>query len=321
MTAAARLRQLDAGGYQQHWLHSEERDWPETNCYVDLWVEVVNQLGLDPVPSLAFTLSTDFDGEQWEFFKHPPEDLRSLYGIEVHELNAWRSLERHIQSHLDLGHYLTIEADSWYLPDTAELAYRLQHQKSSILPAMLDVAGERIGYFHNRGYFEAAGEDYRGVLRLDAPVGSLPPYVELVDLERMSSPTDAEVRAIVDGLVRSHLGRRPATNPVARLAERIHGDVDWLRTGDDEMFHGYAFGTLRQCGAWASTAAAFVEWLGADFATSARAFAEISTRAKSAQFQLARIARGRTTDIDGSLQAMTMLWDTAYDPLVDAFDA
>ncbi len=35
----------DPDGYQPHALHSSERMWPETNCYVDLWIEVLNAVG------------------------------------------------------------------------------------------------------------------------------------------------------------------------------------------------------------------------------------------------------------------------------------
>ena len=35
---------------QAHALHAPERNWPETNCYVDVWVELLHDLGLDPVP-------------------------------------------------------------------------------------------------------------------------------------------------------------------------------------------------------------------------------------------------------------------------------
>ncbi|NKF34703.1 DUF1839 family protein, partial [Pseudomonas sp. BGM005] len=32
--------------YRQHALHSGERAWPETNCYVDLWIEVLATSGV-----------------------------------------------------------------------------------------------------------------------------------------------------------------------------------------------------------------------------------------------------------------------------------
>ena len=44
-------------GYQSHFGHAGERIWPEPNCYLDLWIETLHALGLDPVPALACALS------------------------------------------------------------------------------------------------------------------------------------------------------------------------------------------------------------------------------------------------------------------------
>ena len=68
---------LTAATFVPHPLHATERSWTETNCYVDVWIEVLHALGLDPVAASAFTLSCDFEGDQWTFFKYPPEDLRA----------------------------------------------------------------------------------------------------------------------------------------------------------------------------------------------------------------------------------------------------
>jgi hypothetical protein len=271
------------------------------------------------VAALAFTLSSDFDGEQWEFFKYPLEDLRALYGIEVHEVNIWRPLEVHVEDHLLMGHLLTIEADSWYLPDTAGVSYRLGHQKSSIVVETIDRASAYMRYFHNRGYHEASGADYHGVLRTDVTDASvLPPYAELVDLSRMQHPEEKVLRDAVASLVAEHLARRPATNPVARLAQRILADVPWLREHDADLFHAYAFGTLRQCGAWADTAASFVAWFDPALSSSVEALRALSTDAKTCQFKLARVAMGRDADLDALFASMAAHWDAAYEPLLEA---
>ncbi len=78
--AADPLLRLDPATFCPHPLHAAERTWTETNCYVDMWIEVLHALGLDPVAAAAFTLSCDFEGDQWTFFKYPPEDLRALSG-------------------------------------------------------------------------------------------------------------------------------------------------------------------------------------------------------------------------------------------------
>jgi hypothetical protein len=319
VTGAVSLLGLDPETYARHPLHDDSRDWPETNCYADLWIELLHALDLDPVAALAFTLACDFDGEQWEFFKFPLEDLRSLYGIEVHEVNLWRPLEVHIEEHLRLGHLLTIEADSWFLPDTAGVSYGIAHQKSSIAPEMIDPASARLRYFHNRGYHELSGDDYHGVLRttsVDPAV--MPPYAELVNLDRVERPDEQSLRASVATLLAQHLARRPLTNPVERLGARILADVPWLRDNDQDLFHGYAFGTLRQCGAWAETTAAFVSWLDPELSSSVDAFTALSAEAKMCQFKLARVAAGRDSDLSSIFSSMADYWDAGYAPLVEA---
>ena len=39
---------LTADTFVPHPLHATERSWTETNCYVDVWIEVLHALGLDP---------------------------------------------------------------------------------------------------------------------------------------------------------------------------------------------------------------------------------------------------------------------------------
>ena len=122
-----------------HALHEDERTWPETNCYVDVLVDVLHSLQLDPVAGLAFTLGIDFEGDQYTFFKFPQGDLRTLYGVEIQELNPWKSVLVHAVEQVALGRYLLPEVDSFYLPDTAGVSYRIEHTKSSIAIAHVDV--------------------------------------------------------------------------------------------------------------------------------------------------------------------------------------
>lgn len=319
VTALARFADLDASTYQRHWLHDDDRSWPETNCYADLWIELLHALGTDPVAGLAFTLSVDFDGEQWEFFKNPLEDLRAMYGIDVHEMNLWRSIEQHIEDHLRLGRLLAVEADSWYLPDTAGVSYQLAHQKSTIAAATIDRDEQRLGYFHNRAFHELSGDDYRGALRVGASADVLPPYAELINLDGFRAPSNDELHAIATQQVRDHLRRRPTQNPLPRLRARIEADLAWLQSADEATFHGYAFGTLRQCGAWADTTATFVAWLEPDLTASIAAFSELSDLSKTGQFKLARAARGRALDVAQTFDSMGQCWDDGYGPLIDAF--
>jgi hypothetical protein len=315
VNAPAALDLPRATTHRPHWLHAQDRLWPETNCYVDLWIELLNAIGLDPMVAMAFLASAGFDGEQWTFFKYPPADLRDAYGLEVGEINVWRSVEEHVTVHLGLRHLLTVEADAWFLPDTEGVAHRVEHQKTTIAPLRIDPTGRRLTYLHNSGCFELSGDDYDGVLRGASP---WPPYTECIDLANVVRRTDDAGRAVAEDLLVQHLARRPTANPVAQMADRIAADTRWLQTSSTETFHRYAFGTLRQCGAWAELFADFVSWLRPnDAVASATSLRALSAGAKTGQFKLARVAAGRAVDLSDLLAEMAGHWDDAYRALDD----
>ncbi len=313
---------LDPGTYRRHPLHLTERIWTETNCYVDVWVELLHALGLDPVAAGAFALDSDFDGSQWTFFKYPPEDLRAVYGIEVAELNVWRPVLDHVEEHLARGRLLTVEADSWFLPDTQGVSYRLNHQKSTIIPQRLDRDGRRLDYFHNAGYFHLEGDDFDGVFRRGAHAGTgdLDPYVEVINFDRLRvEPAERLTGLAVAGL-RDHLARRPATNPMPRFRAGLDEYLPTLAGGGAHEFHLYAFGTCRQCGAAAEFAATFVDWLGdrdgGGLGPVAAAMRRIAEQVKALEFLLARLLRGRTVDLDGPFASLAEDWESAMSALV-----
>jgi len=322
--------EIDAANYSPHPLHTTGRTWSETNCYVDLWIELLHSLGLDPLPASAFTLECDFEGDQWTFFKFPPEDLRALYGVEVSEMNVWRPVLEHVEEQLAQGSLVTVEVDSWFLPDTAGVTYHSAHSKTTIVPQMIDTEHQRMGYFHNAGYFELEVPDFDGIFRLSAAsVGDSrdpqawvpPPYMERVRLDRMRNEPEMLPRVLE--LTREHLSRRPDTNPVARFAARLETDVEWLATRDLDTFHLYAFGTCRQCGAAAELAATFVKWLderdGGGLSEAAEHLRVIANAAKTLEFALARVVRGRTVSLSGPLGEMERAWDAAMSILVDRY--
>ncbi len=313
---AARLLPVAVDGYRPHRLHTGERVWAETNCYVDLWVEVLHAAGLDPVPAAAVALSADFDGTQWSFLKFTPEDLRRLYGIEVAELNVWRPVVEHISEELARGRLLTVEVDSCWLPDTQGTDYRQAHTKTTIVVNELDLAAGRMAYFHNAGYHELGGDDLRALLHLDGRAPELlDPYVELVRLERAHDVTPDAALALFD----THLARAPGDNPVARLAERVLADLDWLSGAGLETYHRWSFGVLRQCGFTAELAADVCRHVAdrgvVGAAAAATEFGAVAEAAKAVQFRVARIARGRAGDPGPELTRMVDHWAAATDVL------
>lgn len=315
------LRDIDASTYVSHPIHSEDRIWTETNCYIDLWVELLYALGFDPVSAAACALSADFEGDQWSFLKFPAEDLRLLYGIEVAEINVWRGVLDHIEEQLSRGRILTVEADSWWLPDTVGVSYRTEHVKTTIAVEMLDRANRVAGYFHGRGYFEVHGEDFDQVFSPN--VSTLAPYVELVRLETTPSDdprTNDTLHAKAIALAHSHVDRRPDDNPVDRLAARLESDLAVLSTRGLDFFHVYSFAVLRQFGATAELAGDFTDWAtaGGEIALGEAGdhFRTASGAAKSLQFQLARAAHGRAVRIDEAVTTMAEHWAAAMRDVV-----
>ena len=160
------VARLDPATYRRHAIHGEDRAWPETNCYTDLIVEMAHALGLDPVAMLPYTLAVDFEGDQWTFFKPCFAELYDLYGFDIQELAISRPLAEHVVEQVEAGRAVLVEVDSWFLPDTAGTAYQLAHAKTTIGVNRIDLGANRMGYFHNAGYFEVEGEDFRRVLRI-----------------------------------------------------------------------------------------------------------------------------------------------------------
>jgi len=296
--------------YVPHAIHGADRVWTETNCYVDLWVEVLHALGHDPVPAAACAFSARFDGTQWTFLKFKPEDLFSLYGIDVAEMNVWRRPVEHLEANADAGLLSTVEVDAYWLPDTAGTGYHEAHSKTTIVPNLIDRDAHVLEYFHNSGYHRLSGADFRGVFGLDDPVPTWPPYLEQVRLGAAVPQSDA-----FDAVVLRHLRNRPAVNPVRGLAERVLGDIEWVRTGGMDVFHPWTFGVLRQCGATAELAAdvcVHMESRGYPGTGDAEAgFRAVAEGAKSVQFRMARAARGRAADPAEQLDAMAVAWGTS----------
>src|SRR4030095_15459567 len=112
-----------------------------------------------------FTVSQDFEGDHFTFFKFPPEDLRTLFGLLVQELAIYATVEGHAVEQIKRGRMPLVEVDSYYLPDTRGTAYRQGHVKSTIGIGALDIAARRMGYFHNTSYHWVDGEDFDGLFR------------------------------------------------------------------------------------------------------------------------------------------------------------
>ena len=303
-----------AGSYQPHELHADTRIWLEKNCYVDIWIEVLNTLQLDPIAAMPFVLAVDFEGDQWTFFKPSHDDLRVLYGVDVQELTVWRPLIEHAVEHLAAGKLISTEADAFWLPDTAGTDYRQQHTKTTIVLNEIDVARQRLGYFHNAGYHALEGEDFIKTFRLDVghDPAFLPLFAELVRVDRVVQRGRAELAMLSGTLLAKYLSRRPLTNPVRRFGERFERELPLLQAAGMAHYHQWAFGTIRQLGAAFELAALYVDWLtpGAESHPAVADFALIAQHCKTLILKAARaVNSGRALDAAALFDEMAAAWD------------
>jgi hypothetical protein len=315
-TQRATALQLDPANYQRSVLHAESCVWVEKNCYVDIWIEVIHALGLEPRAIMPFVVAIDFEGDQWTFFKPPHGELRDLYGIDVQELNVWRPLLEHACEHLAAGKLISTEADAWWLPDTSGTDYRRQHTKSTIVLNDLDLENRTLGYFHNAGYFRLEGDDFARTFRLDQQSDPtfMPLFAELVRIDRQVRRPLAELTAMSCDLWRRHLRRRPTDNPVRRFQQRFTQDLPSIQDRGLPYYHAWAFGTIRQLGAAFELAALNLQWLGANGVHSLEpagaAFAALSAANKTFILKGARVTNSRKRfDGEALFDAMAGDWE------------
>lgn len=319
---------IDPAAYQRHPLHDGSRAWNESNCYVDLLIEVVHGLGLDPCALLPFTLAGEFEGDQWTFVKPSPHDLEQLYGLQISELNLWRpALLTHAVEQVSRGRLVLAEVDAFFLPDTAGTDYRRAHTKTTVALESIDPATRQLGYFHNAGYFWLEGEDFAGLFRLgNAGLGAdghgtdalgtagfgLPPYVELLKRERQVRLSDAELTARSLELLRQYLGRT-APAAVAAMSSWYLAEVVRIKAAGGGAYHPFAFATVRQLGASAELFAHYLRWLAARGITGAAQLAspfdQVSDRAKSLLLKTARaVAVEREVPLEPLLRDISEAW-------------
>lgn len=331
LRSSAAVWGIDPSKYVPHRFHrqDQERVWLETNCYVDLWIELLSAAGVEPAAALSFTLAADFEGDQWTFFKFPLVDLQHLFGIDTQELSIWQAAHLHALEQVQRGRVVLMEVDSFYLPDTAGTAYKHAHVKTTVGIEHMDLERGRMGYFHNAGYYVVEGEDFQRLFRFEDPwtPGSdrLLPYTEFAKFDGLAALGDAarDDRRLAEAslaLAKEHWRRRPRANPFVSYKPRLVADLEWLRGAPGEAFHQYAFVSVRQFGANFELASDYCKWLGAQgiggAEAAAVAFGEIAQGAKSLQFKIARaVTLKRAFDPGAALDVLGGQWETAHGAL------
>jgi hypothetical protein len=306
---------LDPATYQSHSLHGPGRTYAETNCYVDVLIELLHARGDEPLAMLGFIVGTDWEGDQFTYAKPPYADLDRLFGIEIHEMLPYRTLPEHIEEQLARGRTVLVEIDAWYLPDTAATSYRREHLKTTVAPESIDRSAEWMRYFHNAGFFDLDGEDYRGAFRMLPHFTDdvMDPFVELVRFGAGEQLRGDELRTESLKLLRRHYARRPERNPFLAWGEQLNVDLPRLLEGDAEDYHAYAFVTVRMVGSAFELCADHVEWvLGDDGAAAASALRRIVDGSKTVSF---RLARRRAFDPEPALAALAEAWDEGMEEL------
>jgi Domain of unknown function (DUF1839) len=303
---------LEPAAYRPHPLHAPERSYTETNCYTDILIEFLHACGNEPLAMMGCVLRVDFEGDQWTFFKPVPEQIERLYGVDIHEMQPYRPLPEQIAEQLARERTIIVELDSWYLPDTAATSYRREHVKSSVVAEAIDRNGERLRYFHGPGYYELAGEDYRGVFRLGRPFSDdvLPPYTEIVRLDAGPALSGDALRSAARELLATHLARRPGPNPFLRFGEQLALDLPRLLEGDHAAYHDYAFATVRMVGSAFEVGASHVDWLlGEAGALVTSAMSRIVEGCKILSFKL---ARRREFDPEPAIVELAQAWEESF---------
>lgn len=305
--------------YAVHPLHAGGAVYHETNCYTDVLIELLHSRGREPLAVMGRLLRTDFEADQWTFFKPDSEDLELLLGVDIHEMQLYRTVPVHATELLAAGHTMVVEVDAFYLPDTEATSYRTDHVKSSIAIDAIDIAAEQLRYFHNAGRYELSGEDYRGVFRTvgEWPGDVLPPYSEIARFDGTPLTGDA-LRAAAAARLAHHVARRPTTNPFPRFGAHLDQTLPTLLDAGLQEYHDYAFATVRMVGAAFEVSAAMTEWL---FSEAGRSVAEPMRELVDCSKRLSfRLARRRAFDSAPTIEEMAASWERAMgglDALLD----
>jgi Domain of unknown function (DUF1839) len=317
-TGAVSLWGMELSGYEAHPLHGAGRNYLETNCYADVLIELLHARGDEPLAMLGFIVRTDWEGDQFTYFKPPYADLERLFGVEIHEMLPYRSIPEHIEEQLGLGRTVLVEIDAWYLPDTAATSYRREHLKTTVAPETIDREAERMRYFHNAGFFELNGDDYRGAFRMLPHFSAdvMDPFIEVVRFDAGPRLRGAQLRAEARELLAHHFARRPQRNPFLAWGERLERDLPRLLEGEADDYHAYAFVTVRMVGSAFELLADHVDWtLGAEGAKAGEALRRIVEGTKTLSF---RLARRRPFDSEPAVSTLAQAWQEGMEALGQA---
>jgi len=308
-----------------HPWHAGERVWSTANSHLDVWVELLHTLDLDPAPVLLPTLCADFEGDQWTHTNVSRPDLWAAYGIALDDLCVWRPLLAHLVEQFDRGNVVLVEVDEFHLPSLVGSSYQREHVKTLIAATGYDRDAHRLRYLHGAVGAEVGGRDLDVLLTAGIGGAQLPPSSWIVKLDRMSARTPAERAQVGVALARLHGTRIPTRNPVRLFGESLRSHGAWLAGGDAELYQRWAFATLHQCGASFELAADVCAWLvthGEPIEPAVPHLRNVSYSARTLHQRLVRVPQsGRMPDVTHTVEDMARSWDEAMTVLRPVYGA
>lgn len=298
-----------------HTIHQGVRVWSTTNSQLDVWIELMGVLELEPTPILIQSLCADFEGDQWSQTRVSPTDLWACYGIAVEELFVWRPLLAHFVEQLDRGNAVLVEVDAFHLPDMVGSSYQREHLKTQIAVTGYDRHAHRLRYLHGAIGADVGGDDLDALITAGIGSAQLAPSAQIVKLDRIA-PRTAEERATLGiALARFHATRIPANNPVRAFGQALRSHGAWLAGGDADHYQRWAFATLQQCGASFEIGADVCAWLaqcGEPVEDAVAPLRLVSQCARTLHQRLVRVSQsGRMPDVSPIVEEMAKGWDDA----------
>lgn len=300
---------------EPHAWHRGERVWSTTNGELDVWIELLHHLDLEPAPVLMSALCADFEGDQWTLTGIASADLWACYGIAVENLFVWRPLLAHLVEQLERGNAVLVQVDEFHLPDTAGSSYQRAHVKTVIAVTGYDRLSHSLRYMHGAIGAEVSGEDLDALLAAGIGGAQLAPWAQIVKLDRLALRTSAERAQLGVALARFHGTRLPVSNPVRAFGEALRTHGAWLAGSDADYYQRWAFATLQQSGAAFELGADVCAWLaehGEPVAAAVPHLRNVSFAARTLHQRLVRVPQsGRMPDVTHTVEDMAREWDAA----------
>ena len=215
-------------------------------------IELLHACGYEPIAAFGHLVRMDFEGDQWTFFKPPPEDLESLFG-DRHPRDA--ALPAAARADRRAARSAVARSSSSSTPGTCPTRRPRATAQSTSRPRSPPMRSTPTA--RRCGTSTAPACSSSAARTTAACSGSaefsddvLPPYTELVRFDagpRLRGRRAA--RAPPSTLLRRHLDQAPARQPVraVRAAART-GAAGAARAAGSSDYHAYAFATVRMAG-------------------------------------------------------------------------